>query len=475
MKKLSFLLLFLGMQWCALAKPELIISLNMNECANCYNALSNLKDLDSSFSLKYILPEEYEVDSIELKEYLSLPNQGEYLWSNALNNKYLINNVFSSITLVTENENMSFLVKEELDKDLVKYFNSLLEEEYIYDFKDNIFKVSNKYMKYYKNWVFISNNLTKSIIKANFITGESKTIIKYTDKVINEAYQLANKDKDLIFGIGEKYGIKNQYTPVSFDVYKDKVYLMTSYLDYHFENNFKDTLQLKFLSLQVFDLRGTLLNTFIVESTINNENIKKMEFFTIPTVFSVKNDSTFNFGLLGNEEVIDIDKDAYFLGEYNIDNQNKHIKFKKTWPFVLGEKYKYINYNLANSKFSPNGKIAVNVLNDSVYVNEGLNFKSYSLNLFKDTNAQEIGNYDIKEKNVIAAKDNEYIYVLFVTDDVLKYYKMDLKTNAILSKNIALLNELSRLENFLTIDHFNNDYLITPINHNQIKRYKTFK
>lgn len=474
MKKLSFLLLFLGMQWCALAKPELIISFNMNECANCYNALSNLKNLDSSFSLKYILPEEYEVDSIELKEYLSLPEQGEYIWSNALNNKYLINNVFSSITLVTENENMSFLVKEELDKDLVKYFNSLLEEEYIYDFKDNIFKVSNKYMKYYKNWVFISNNLTKNITKANFINGKSESIIEYTDEIINQAYQLANKDKDLIFGIGEQYGVKNLYTPENFDIYKDKVYLMTSYLDYHFENNFKDTLQLKFLSLQVFDLHGQLLNTYVVDYVLNDIMDGAMDYYTEVNSFKVESDSVFYFGLASGNDTINVEKEGYFIGTYHLNKRKNKIAFAQPWPFLLGEQYKYIGYNYANVNFSYDGRAVVNLLNDSIYVNND-GFKSYSMKVFEGNEPMKELRFYLNKKNREATITDKYIYLSYVIDGYLKYAKKEFNSEQVIIEDIFHFDEVSKMEYVIQIDYLNSDYLITPINHNQIRRYKIFK
>lgn len=142
MKIIISLLLFLFLHTSVSAKRELIISLNMNECVNCYNALSSLKDIDPSLSLTYILPKEYAIDSLELQEYLSLPKEGKWIFSDTLNRKYLINNIFSSITFVEGNEAMTFSVNEELDNDLVKYFNSLLQDEYIYTFDKNIFKTS---------------------------------------------------------------------------------------------------------------------------------------------------------------------------------------------------------------------------------------------------------------------------------------------------------------------------------------------
>lgn len=476
MKIIISLLLFLFLHTSVSAKRELIISLNMNECVNCYNALSSLKDIDPSLSLTYILPKEYAIDSLELQEYLSLPKEGKWIFSDTLNRKYLINNIFSSITFVEGNEAMTFSVNEELDNDLVMYFNSLLQDEYIYTFDKNIFKTSVKDMSFYKNYVFLSNKLTRDITKANLITGASEVIFKYTDEVIDQAYDLENKNRAFIFGIGNEYEVKNLYTTEKFDVYDDKIYVMTKYLDYEFGRDFKDTFQIYFLSLQVFDFYGELLNTYSVQSVIKDKLSKENKFYTKTTVFKVENDSTFHIGLSSYEMLSDVINEGYFIGEYFLNKKNTKLEFVQSWPFSLGEKYKYINYHYSHGIFSSDGKAVVNVLNDSVYVYDNKNFSSYGLELFENATFLTVEMlYSVEEYNIEAAITDSFIYVSYVIDNDLKYVKKDRFSETKIIKDVFNYYDVPQIEHFTSIDYFNYDYLIIPIDHHKIKRYNFFK
>lgn len=466
-------LLFLQIQ--TSAKQKLIISINMNECVNCYNALSALKHMDTSLSMVYILPEQYSIDSVELKEYLSLPEHGLYVWSDTLNKKYLINGQFSSITFVQENDVLAFSVKEELDRELVRYFNSLLQSEYVYTFDKNIFKASNSDLKYYKNYLFISNKLTNNITKANLINGATEEIIKYTDERINQAYDLESKDKEFIFGIGLDYDIKNLYSIESFDVYKDKIYVLSKYLDYEFGSDFKDTFQIYFLSLQVFDFHGKLLNTYSVESQVKDKVSNQEMFFTNSVVFKVENETTFHIGLSHYKENPDVNTEGYFIAKYFLNNKNQTVKFVQPWPFLLGDKYQFIGYNYSYSFFSYDGQASVNVLNDSVYLYNHQNFSSYGMGLFENkTSITEENLHEVKEYNRGVAITDSFVYVSYVIDYILKYAKIDLKSEKKIIKDVFNYLEVNPIEYYTFIDYLNSDYLMSPVAPNKIKRYQLF-
>lgn len=488
--KLLFVALFFSIK--VIANNQVIISLNMNECNSCYNALSYLDDLDKDIRLIYVFPEANRVDSLDIQELFSLPERGQFIWSDQLNNLQLIDTFFSSITYsnIEGHNPIAFSVKNELDGNLINYFNQLNKQEGVFHFNENIFTPAYSNYFLYEERLFWINRIKGELGYANFIDGKTGVFTNISQEMIDAAYlanfeskEVAEARKAVAFDIAERYKLKMFQSFKNFDIYNDKLYTIVQYLDYEFKNDFKDTLELGFYALHIFNENKELEETYSLNYSISEDNhyllmsikndlIDTFSYTVFPAfTFKMTSDSSFYVSVIGEGNTLHKDFKAYFLGEVYIEN--KKINSIQYIPAYLEERYRYLGYNHFSSQFSWNRKAFVNLLNDKVYIKENGEFLNYSMTMFGDISIEE-NMFNVQHYNLFVNVFNDDIFILFKNNNMIEYHKGNSITLRKYAKSIIKHTEILKFGNFILPDHIDYNYVLYPISNNEIKRIKIY-
>lgn len=476
------------------ANNKVVISMNMNECNACYNALSYLDLIDSSIELIYIFPEAYQTDSADIQALFEFPLRGRFIWSDKLNKEYLINSFFTSLTYTNSEEcnPLVYRVKEEMNKELVAYINSLNQPEYVYTFDEDIFSPANHFYYFYQDQLLSINKLRNHLMVSDMKTEKVRLLTDISDTLIHEAYlkyfkdeKTAKEKKDFANRIAEEHQLKAYQSFNSLDVYKDKIYLSSSYLNFVFRNNNEDTLQSSITVIHVFDFDANLLNTIPIrhydEAMVNNlkrdsnGHLDSFYFLNPGSTFKVINDSTFYFENYAVGNLLRPDFKAYFLASYEYDPIENELIFKDFFPPTLQERYRKIGYNFSNPRFSWKGNAFTIPFNDEIYFSDADNFHAYSLNVFEGLPMMENLFSDPYRGNVMANKSGPIIYLLFEDAGTLYYYQSNMNKKTAYKVNVSeLLTEKNHRGGIFYPDPFDYGYLYYPISNHQLKRIKIF-
>src|SRR5690554_5086761 len=171
---------------------NVFIVLNMLECNNCYNAISNLKKLDKNLPLRFIMKEEYAKDSADVIEILALDRFNfEFIWSDSMYQEYLIDNMFSSVILMNEHSNdiIKLNLKEEFNLEVVNYFNKLNKEIDTFNFEERVITIGAWPILNKKHNVYIFDQLKNTLSCHSMINGKKAFEIKMTDFLSKSAFQ----------------------------------------------------------------------------------------------------------------------------------------------------------------------------------------------------------------------------------------------------------------------------------------------
>lgn len=488
-----FLFSIISLSFKVQANNKVVISMNMNECNTCYNALSYLDLIDSSIELVYIFPKAHHSDSADIQKLFEFPIRGKFIWSDELNKQYLINSFFTSLTYTNAEEcnPLIYGVKEELNKDLVSYINTMNQSESIFTFEEEIFTPANRQYYFYEDKLFWINTLKNHLMMSDMKTGKVNLLTDLSDTLINEAYLnffkdeiVAKERKDIAFSIAKEYKIRKYQTFESFDIYNNKIYLGVQYLDYEFRNNFEDTLQTSFKVIHILDFNANLLNTMPIryydEEMVNNlkrtsdNNIDSFFYINSANAFKVISDTTFLFETYASGNLLRSDFMAYFSASYNYDERKNEFELKEFLPFTLQERYKRIGYNLSTPRFSWKGDCFTIPFNDAVYFKNDDAFYSYSLGVFEDLPFMEDLFSDPYRGNEMVNKIGHMVYLLFRDDQTLYYYKANILNDETYKVNVSEMLKEKNHRGGMYPDPFDYEYLYYPISNNQLKRIQIF-
>lgn len=143
---LKTVLLILFSNYNSIAKVNILIRLTQNDCGYCYNYVSLLNHIKTNFPIKYILPEEFKDDGIEV-------------YKNFYNLDLNINNTIFSDSIYYSLSNDNFTMIFFLEDDKIKYKFSLKE------LPSNEYKIKNFYLLnklYQEDTIFFSQKLPHS-------------------------------------------------------------------------------------------------------------------------------------------------------------------------------------------------------------------------------------------------------------------------------------------------------------------------
>lgn len=470
---------------------KVIVTVNMDECSSCYNSIRFLKDLDSEFELEYVFLTEMQYDSSIIQEVLNFPEKGTFIWSDSLYKSYLFENNVSSVIFKSKhgNQQLTYSLKDDLDNYLVSYFNALLKEEEVFELPSNSFNPSSEELQLYNNDFYVLNTLQNNLIRIDRYYAIKDTVVRMDSTMMKEAYSsyFGVEDFDSAFSTSIKIikdlELRNYFSLINYRITDDTIYVLSEYLDFQINFDKADTLGIGFNVLHKFDFNGKLLETIklqnfdqaLIDKTIKDINTnpesKNVFFAPDPIGFGINSNNDYLlslYGFIGKKSKYPF----YFVGIFEEDKKSNTLKFKKFFPYSLGKRFSKVGYSFSNIRFSWDGELFMNGLDDIVFhTNEPENYTDLSI-FSKDEILENIQN--VKNYIFYINKNKTYYYLYFLNDGQLSYARINIENMNSEIKNISFIKEEKISSKNALPDNIDLNYMIVPISNNKYKRIKIF-
>lgn len=470
------------------AKYQLVVAINLSECAACYNSLRHLSTIDKNIELHYVFEEAYRADSADIQSSFGLPERGKFHWSDSLYNSYVSTIGLSTVNMVNEanDARISYLLKQEFDATIAAAFNNLLKEEHIIKFSKDYFSKANHEILYEGASGYFVNELKNSFVRFDWLTGEEGRVISMSDALAQEAFK-ARYDNDTEWPKHRK--IIDELKLPRFQLLKHAqirggdIYLTGIYTYFIITNNNQDTGEARFVAVHRFNEFGKLLETRvpvhpstefdpIVQEVYLGRYSKDTAFyyFSAPP-FHVESDSSLLLGMMSVSTAKYRNK-RYFLARFVADATSNKYLFEEFLDYTLPQEYSNLDYDFSNARITPNGKFFALPLADTVYSTRKV-LPPIPLNLFASRHLPT-SPVDIRADIAAIRHDKEHFYVLYWEDKECKYAKINIKTN---KKQVVSLTERfgdNKLYTFANVDCYDYNYVILPTAANELKRVKIF-